>query len=126
MKLKNKDILKFAASVKYLYEKDNIPFLTSLTISDNVQLLDENLIRYFSSKEEIDKKHLEFNSADKDISDSVTPSIKHGHEELYLKEITELNDKDVDINITKVNPEELFAISFTPKHIEGISFMLDR
>lgn len=126
MKLKNKDILKSVNSLKYLYEKDNIPFSAALAISDNVLLIDKFLSKYFLQKEEIDNKHLTKGSDNTDTQSTEKSSVIYGHEEDYLKEITELNEKIIDINIKKISPKELFNISFSPKHIEGISFMLDK
>ena len=126
MKLKNKHILKSVNSLKYLYEKDNIPFSAALSISDNVLLIDKSLSKYFAQKEEIDNKHLTKDSDNNDTKSAEKPTIIYGHEEDYLKEITELNEKIIDINIKKIPPKELFNISFSPKYIEGISFMLDK
>ena len=126
MKLKNKDILKSVNSLKYLYEKDNIPFSAALAISDNVLLIDKFLNKYFAQKEEIDNKHLTRDSDNNDTQNIEKLSIIYGHEEDYLKEITELNEKIIDINIKKISPKELSNISFSPKFVEGISFMLDK
>ena len=117
MTVKNIDLLKCVTPMKILCEKDSIGFLTSLSISKNVREIDKALEIYLSEKEALNKKYL--------INGNNTRTIKSGCEEEYLHELTELNDREINISIETIDTNELSSITIPPKFIEGISFMLD-
>ena len=117
MTVKNIDLLKCVTPMKLLCEKDNIGFLTSLAISKNVREIDKALEKYLSEKDALNSKYI--------INGNNTQTVKSGCEEVYLRELTELNDKEITISIEIVDVNELSAITFPPKYIEGIYFMLD-
>jgi hypothetical protein len=117
MTVKNIDLLKCVTPMKMLCEKDNIGFLTALSISKNVREIDKALENYLSQKEALNEKYL--------VNGNNTQTIKVGCEEDYLREITELNDREISIPIETIDANELSAITFPPKYIEGIAFMLD-
>lgn len=120
MKLRYIDLLKSVTPMKLICEKDNIPFLTSLLISNNVVTIDNAIENYFSLKSDLDNKYLV-----KDGTTSNSLVIKKGLEEIYLKNLTELNETEIDINITKIPPADLSDICFPPKYVNGILFMLN-
>ncbi len=117
MTVKNIDLLKCVTPMKVLCEKDNIGFLTSLSISKNVHEIDKALENYLKHKQALNEKYL--------VNGNNTQTIKSGCEEEYLREITELNDREISISIETIDANELSAITFPPKYVEGISFMLD-
>ncbi|MBR5322168.1 MAG: hypothetical protein IKU48_01300 [Clostridia bacterium] len=117
MTVKNIDLLKCVGAMKVLCEKENIGFLTSLSISKNVREIDNALENYLLQKQAVNDKYL--------VGGSNTQTIKSGCEEDYLREITELNDREVSIPIETIDAKMLANITFPPKFIEGISFMLD-
>ncbi|MBQ4116686.1 MAG: hypothetical protein IJD37_04855 [Clostridia bacterium] len=117
MIVKNIDLLKCVTPMKALCEKENIGFLTSLSISKNVREIDKALENYLTQKQALNDKYL--------INGNNTQTIKSGYEEEYLREFTELNDREINISIETIDASELSAITFPPKYIEGIAFMLD-
>ncbi len=117
MIVKNIDLLKCVTPMKALCEKDNIGFITSLSISKNVHEIDKALENYLSQKQALNEKYL--------VNGNNTQTIKSGCEEDYLRELTELNDREISIPIETIDISELSAITFPPRYIEGIAFMLD-
>ena len=51
--------------------------------------------------------------------------IKDGFEKDYLKSLTKLNEKEVEVNIQKISVDNLSNIFIAPKYLESITFMLD-
>ncbi len=118
MKLRYIDLLKCVPCMKIICEKDNIPFSSALLISKNAACIDKEIEIYFQKKGELDEKYLTHNTEEKLI-------IKDGLEKDYLKLLTELNEKEVEVNIQKISVDSLSNIFIAPKHIESITFMLD-
>ena len=117
MTVKNIDLLKCVTPMKLLCEKDNVGFLTALAISKNVREIDKALENYLSQKQLLNDKYL--------ITGSGTQTIKSGLEEEYFHKVTELNDREITLPIQTIDANELAAITFPPKYVEGIAFMLD-
>ncbi len=117
MTLKYKDIIKSVGAMKCLYEKDNIPFQTAVLICNNVNCIDRALENYFSEKKTLETRF--------PIAPSEEGNSSPENEENYLRFLTELNEKQVEIDIVKIDPCCLSSLSFSPKHIDCISFMLN-
>lgn len=117
MTVKNIDLLKCVTPMKILCEKENIGFLTSLSISKNVREIDNALEKYLSQKQSLNDTYL--------ITGNNTQTIKSGFEEEYLSKVTELNEREITLPIETIDASELSAITFPPKYVEGIYFMLD-
>ena len=107
-----------------LLKQANIPFETSISISKNASSLDKALKKYIDEKKEIDKKYLKSDPSSPFLNEE-SKKVISGFEEDYLKELTSLNEKESDIYIEKIDPRQLFALTFPPKYIDCISFMLD-
>ncbi len=118
MKIRYIDLLKCVPCMKIICEKDTIPFSSALLISKNATCIDREIESYFHQKEALDEKYLTLNTEEKLI-------IQDGLEKDYLKLLTELNEKEVEVNIKKISADSLSNIFIAPKHIESISFMLD-
>ena len=117
MTLKHTDLLRCVPSMRILCEKDNVPFKTALAISKNVSLIDSAIDSYLKEKDGLSTQYL--------TSDGKAPTVIPGFEEEYLKALTDLNDKTVDLPISLISPEALSGITLAPKHIQCIAFMLD-
>lgn len=120
MKLRYIDLIKSIKPMKIISENENIPFLTAVKISYNIINIDKEINNYIIQKNDLDNVYL---TKDGDNSESLT--IKKGLEEIYLKELTELNEKEVEIDIKKIIPTDLSSLRLAPKYIEGITFMLN-
>lgn len=118
MKLRYIDLLRCVNSMKLLSEKENIPFSDAFIISKNIKMIDASLEQYFKQKSEIDNDYL-INTEENNLT------IKSGCEETYLKLLTELNEKEIEINIQKISLPSLSNILIAPKHLESITFMLE-
>ena len=103
--------------MKLLCEKDGICFASSLAISKNITLIDSAIESYLTKKDELCEKYL--------VSSANGKTVKNGCEEDYLKELTELNDSEAELDIEKISPAALSNITFSPACVQSISFMLD-
>ncbi len=117
MKVKYIDLLRCVTPMKKLCEKEDIRFKTALAISKNVSAIDSAIEKYLEMKSSLNEKYL--------ITENDTQIIKNGSEESYLKELTELNSAETDVQVEKLDPDDLAGITFPPKYIESIMFMLD-
>ena len=117
MNVKNIDLLRCVAPMRILSEKDGIPFPAALALSKNISSIDGAIENYLAKKEEINNEFLEDGAESK--------RVKTGFEEEYLKKLTELNDLTVSLEIELMSPAAFADITFKPKYIESIAFMLD-
>ena len=117
MIIKNIDLIRCIQPMKCLSEKEAIPFQSALIISKNISVLDGAIEKYFSEKNRLASSF----SSPNDKTGGISPE----KQEEFLKLLTELNDKENDLPITKINSESLSLITFPPKYIDSIAFMLD-
>ena len=117
MTVKNLDLMRCVTPMKLLCDKDNIPFLAAVSISKNVSAIDNAIEEYLKKKDELNRKYL--------TNEGATPTVKAGFEEEYLRLITELNNDTVNIPIEAIDINALANITFPPKFIQCIEFMLD-
>ncbi|MBQ6702785.1 MAG: hypothetical protein IJN17_07520 [Clostridia bacterium] len=117
MIIKNLDLLRCVSPMKLLCDKENIPFLAAIAISKNVSAIDNAIEAYMKKKDELNQKYLN--------NEGAAPTVKAGFEEEYLRLITELNNDSVNIPIESIDPDTLSSITFPPKFIQCIDFMLD-
>ncbi len=124
MIIKYIDILKSIPALRLISEKDNISFRGAMQISKNIMLLDEALNDYVNQKNKIDEKYLIYDTCGKQCIKDGKPKVKEGLEENYMKELISLNNEETEVDIEKIPPSTFYGITFPPKYIQPLLFML--
>lgn len=127
MKIKNQILLDAVQGIQTLAQKE-LPYKTSLKLSKNINII-ENLLKDYNK--EYQKLANEYCIKDENghfIQSSDDPNyflIKDDKREEYLEKISILNNFENEINLYKIDPEELEDIKISAMTLLEISFMIN-
>lgn len=112
MKLKVKDIYDLSLGLADLSGKE-LPISTALKVERNHKAVNEEVISTDKIRKKIAEKYKE-----KEVEGGI--KIKEDKRDVFAKEIDELLEQGVDVNVTKISVDELGSISIKPKTLRMI------
>ena len=125
MKLTNKKILKDAMTIGAISNKE-LPIKVSYAIAKNISKLEKELQIYNQEREKLIEKYSVKDDDNKTIIDE-NNQIKIQDEYLYAwnKDIKELQEIEVEIDMHKFKLEELNGYNITPAELMAIDYMIE-
>lgn len=117
MTVKNLDLLRCVTPMKLLCEKEGIDFLTAIAISQNAETIDRAIEKYLAKKDTLSEKYI--------LKENGSETVRPGCEEEFLRELTALNENTVELSVKRISPSCLASVTFPPKYVQSIMFMLD-
>ena len=125
MKLTNKKILNDAMTIGAISNKE-LPIKVSYAIAKNISKLEKELQIYNQEREKLIEKYSVKDDDNKTIIDE-NNQIKIQDEYLYAwnKDIKELQEIEVEIDMHKFKLEELNGYNITPAELMAIDYMIE-
>lgn len=125
MKLTNKKILKDAMTIGAISNKE-LPIKVSYALAKNISKLEKELEIYNKEREKLIEKY--------SIKDKNNQTVIDGNNQIQIKDecledwnkdIKELQDIEVEIDIHKFKLEELNGYNMTPAELMAIDYMIE-
>ena len=125
MKLTNKKILNDAMTIGAISNKE-LPIKVSYALAKNISKLEKELEIYNKEREKLIEKYSVKDKNNKTVIDENNQiQIKDECLEDWNKDIKELQDIEVEIDIHKFKLEELNGYNMTPAELMAIDYMIE-
>lgn len=125
MKLTNRKIVNTVNSIGIVSNR-SLPIKASYAISKNLLKLEKEVEAYNLEREKLLNKYAEKDEAgQRKVNENGNVPIKKEHIEDWNREITELLDIEVEINIHKFDLAVLDNIEISPQELMAIDFMIE-
>lgn len=125
MIIKYKDLIKAVPSMRFLCNCDDIPFVCFPAIMGNAAIMEKELENYIACENKLKSKYCKKDENGVFICKDNRFEVIEGKEESYLKDITELNEYEVDLPVNIIDACLLKDIKIKPTYAENIKFMLN-
>lgn len=124
MKLTNKKILNNAMTIGVISNKE-LPVKVSYALAKNISKLEKELEIYNKEREKLIEKYSVKDDDNKTVIDENNQiKIQDKYLEDWNKDIKELQEIEVEIDIHKFELEELNGYSMTPAELMAIDYMI--
>ncbi len=126
MKLKNQTIVNAIQGIQTLAEKE-LPYATTLKISKNINILEELLKEYNKEYNKLADEYLVKENG-RFVESPTIPGkylIKEGKTQEYSEKLSILNNFENDVNLYKIDSNELVDIKISAKTLLEINFMIN-
>ena len=126
MKLKNQTIVNAVQGIQTLAEKE-LPYATTLKISKNINILEELLKEYNKEYNKLADEYLVKENG-RFVESPTVPGnylIKEGKTQEYSEKLSILNNFENDVNLYKIDSNELADIKISAKTLLEINFMIN-
>lgn len=125
MKLTNKKILNDAMAIGTISNKE-LPIKVSYALAKNIAKLDKEIEIYNKERQKLIDKYSVKNADGKTVIDENNQiKIQDKFLDDWNKDIKELQDIEVEIDIHKFKLEELNGYNMTPAELMAINYMLE-
>ncbi|CEN87291.1 DUF1617 family protein [Paraclostridium sordellii] len=125
MKLTNKKILKDAMTIGAISNKE-LPIKVSYALAKNISKIEKELEIYNNEREKLIEKYSVKDENDKTVIDENNQiKIQDIYLEKWNKDIEELQNIEVEIDIHKFKLEELNGYNMTPAELMAIDYMIE-
>ena len=125
MKLTNKKILNDAMTIGAISNKE-LPIKVSYALAKNISKIEKELEIYNKEREKLIEKYSVKDKNNKTVIDENNQiQIKDECLEDWNKDIKELQDIEVEIDIHKFKLEELNGYNMTPAELMAIDYMIE-
>lgn len=125
MKLTNKKILNDAMTIGAISNKE-LPIKVSYAIAKNISKLEKELQIYNQEREKLIEKYSVKDDDNKTIIDENNQiKIQDKYLDAWNKDIKELQEIEVEIDMHKFKLEELNGYNITPAELMAIDYMIE-
>ncbi|CEP50267.1 Uncharacterised protein [[Clostridium] sordellii] len=125
MKLTNKKILNDAMTIGSISNKE-LPIKVSYALAKNISKIEKELEIYNKEREKLIEKYSVKDENDKTVIDENNQiKIQDIYLEKWNKDIEELQNIEVEIDIHKFKLEELNGYNMTPAELMAIDYMIE-
>ena len=125
MKLTNKKILNDAITMGAISNKE-LPIKVSYALAKNISKIEKELEIYNKEREKLIEKYSVKDADDKTVIDENNQiKIQDKYLENWNKDIKELQEIEVEIDIHKFKLEELTGYNMTPAELMAIDYMIE-
>lgn len=118
MKIKVADLYDLSLGLNDLADKE-LPISTSLKIEQNQKKVSEELVSTDKIRQKIINKY-----KDNDVEVENGTKIKEGKVDIFQKEVQELMDQDVELDLKKIDLKDLGNISIKPRSLTFLNTIL--
>ena len=126
MKLKNQTIVNAIQGIQTLAEKE-LHYATTLKISKNINILEELLKEYNKEYNKLAESYLVKENG-RFVESPTAPGnylVKEGKTQEYSEKLSILNNFENDVNLYKIDSNELADIKISAKTLLEINFMIN-
>lgn len=118
MKIKVADLYDLSLGLNDLADKE-LPISISLKIEQNQKKVNEELVSTDKIRQKIINKY-----KDNDVKVENGTKIKEGKVDVFQKEVQELMDQDVELDLKKIDLKDLGEISIKPRSLTFLNTIL--
>lgn len=124
MKLTNRKIIDSMESLQKFADKE-LDIKTSFNIVKNAKKLGEISTIFNQMKTNLLLKYCNKDEKGNPITHEGMAEVTGDNKEKYINELNKLLEAETEVEIEKINVEELGGVKVTPGIIEGLEFMLE-